>query len=69
METREGKLCAISCTKGVVSCTFSFTENQGQWDEAYVWFQERQEQFSRRERRLIREVSWRCGCRSSAMSV
>ena len=30
--------------------------DQGQWDDAYVWFREHQEAFSRRERRLIREA-------------
>ena len=30
--------------------------DQGQWDDAYVWFREHQEQFSRRERRLVREA-------------
>ena len=30
--------------------------DQGQWDDAYVWFREHQEQFSRWERRLIREA-------------
>lgn len=30
--------------------------DQGQWDDAYVWFREHQEAFSRRERRLIRDA-------------
>lgn len=28
--------------------------DQGRWEDAYVWFREHQEQFSRREQRLIR---------------
>lgn len=30
--------------------------DQGQWDDAYIWFREHQEQFSRREQRLVREA-------------
>ena len=28
--------------------------DQGRWEDAYVWFREHQDQFSRREQRLIR---------------
>ena len=28
--------------------------DQGRWEDAYIWFRERQDQFSRREQRMIR---------------
>lgn len=30
--------------------------DQGRWEDAYIWFREHQEQFTRREQRLIRDV-------------
>lgn len=34
--------------------TLGALADQGRWEDAYVWFREHQEQFSRREQRLIR---------------